>query len=158
MLVRFNFNKRHLLILFLTCLGLSTATFIFFSPPVSAADVGNQIGAQVIAGGQSAGFARTIDPRRAASEIIQIALGTIGSIFIVLMVMSGYWYITAQGEESKIEKATKTARGAVVGVILVLLAYSITIFVSQKSQEALKAPRSESVCKWYSLWFCSAVE
>lgn len=127
--------------------------------PVNAADVGRQIGRQIEVGGKTAGFDQAIDPRRAVSEIIQIALGTVGSIFIVLMVMSGYWYITARGEESKIEKATKTARGAVVGLILVLLAYSITIFVSQKSQEALKAPRSgESSCKWYSLWFCSAIE
>ena len=118
--------------------------FLFFlisAPAVVAADLRSQISGQVSAGAESAGFGQAKDPRQIVAEVIQIALGVTGTIFIVLILMAGYWYITAQGEESKVEKATKTLRGAIIGLIVVLMAYSITRFVSYKTQEALRDPQ-----------------
>ena len=113
------------------------------SKPVTvlAANLRQQISGQVSAGAESAGFGEAKDPRQIVAEVIQIALGVTGTIFIILILIAGYWYITAKGDESKVEKATKTLRGAIIGLIVVLMAYSITRFVSYKTQEALRDPQ-----------------
>lgn len=115
---------------------------LIFSPSfVHAANLREQIGGQISAGAESAGLGAAKDPRQIVGEVIQIALGVTGSIFIVLILMAGYWYITARGDESKVEKATKTLRGAIVGLVVVLMAYSITRFVSSRTQAALQRER-----------------
>lgn len=70
------------------------------------------------------------DPRRLIFSIIQIALGLIGSIFLVLLIMAGYWLAIARGREDYIEKAQKTAWRAIVGIVIVLMSYSFTVFIS----------------------------
>ena len=88
-------------------------------------------------GGETGGLGAAKDPRQIIGEVVQIALGVTGSVFFVLILMAGYWYITAHGDDAKVEKATKTLRGAIIGLIVVLMAYSITRFVSYKTQESL---------------------
>jgi hypothetical protein len=46
--------------------------------------------------------------------------------------MSGYWLITARGDESKVEKAQATIRSAIIGLAIVLMAYGITLFVTSR--------------------------
>lgn len=124
---------------------ISVLSVVFLSSIVSpswahAGNLRGDITGQIDAGASGAGFGDAVDPRRAIAEIIQIALSTIGSLFIILILMAGYWYITARGDESKVEKATKTVRSAIVGLIVVLLAYSITRFVSRSAQDAVRQP------------------
>ena len=100
---------------------------------VFSVDVGAQLREQLETSGRSAevseGTGAPIDPRYAAASIIQIFLSILGTIFLVLLIMSGYWLITSRGEEEKVAKAQKTARGAVIGLAIVLAAYAITNFV-----------------------------
>lgn len=58
--------------------------------------------------------------------IISGVLGLLGVIFLVLMVYAGVMWMTAAGEEKKIETATKTIKNSVIGLALVLAAYGIT--------------------------------
>lgn len=62
-------------------------------------------------------------------SIIQVFLTIVGVIFLVLMVYAGYLWMTAQGEESKIDKAKDTIKAAVIGLIVVVAAYAITNFI-----------------------------
>ena len=62
-------------------------------------------------------------------RIIKIALGLVGTIFLVLTVYAGFLWMTAAGEESKIEKAQEIIKTSVIGLAIVLAAYSITYFV-----------------------------
>lgn len=71
-----------------------------------------------------------IDLRLAVSSIIKVFLGILGSVFLILIIMSGYWFMTAHGEEQKVEKAKDTIRGAIIGLAIVLAAYAITVFVT----------------------------
>jgi phage shock protein PspC (stress-responsive transcriptional regulator) len=71
-------------------------------------------------------------------RIIKIALSFVGTIFFALAVYAGFLWMTAQGNEDKVEKATKIIRTAVVGMIIVLAAYSITTFAMIWSAQANK--------------------
>lgn len=69
------------------------------------------------------------DPRQTVARIIKISLELIGTIFIVLAVYAGFLWMTAAGEEENITKAKSMLRAAVIGVLIVLSALSITYFV-----------------------------
>jgi hypothetical protein len=63
------------------------------------------------------------------ATIIQAALGLLGVLFIVLTIYAGITWMTAAGNEESIKKAATTLKHNVVGLIIVLLAYVISIFI-----------------------------
>jgi hypothetical protein len=69
------------------------------------------------------------DPRIIIGRIIQVALGLIGIIVVVLIIWAGFRWMTAAGREGEIEEAKKTLGAAVIGLVIILMAYSITTFV-----------------------------
>lgn len=63
------------------------------------------------------------------ASLIKIFLGFLGIIFIVLIVYSGYNWMTAGGNEEKVTKARTTIFRAIIGLIITVSAYAITYFV-----------------------------
>lgn len=125
-------NKKSLhriLFSFLLLLGLFVTAHVFV-PVVHAQNVQAQALQQIEAGAKGADFATPIDPRIILSSIIKFILTLLGTVFFILMLLSGFWFITAHGEEDKVNKATVTAQRATVGLLIVLLAYAITAFVT----------------------------
>ncbi len=62
-------------------------------------------------------------------------LSLIGVILIAYLLYAGYNWMTAQGEEEKVEKAKSTITRAIVGVIIIVAAYAISIFVMGKLEQ-----------------------
>ena len=62
-------------------------------------------------------------------NVINIALGFLGIIFVVMLVMAGFKYFTAQGAEAKTKEAIGSIKTAVIGLIIILMSYAITEFV-----------------------------
>ncbi len=87
----------------------------------------DQLGAA--AGGGNLGAA--VDPRYIVANIIRVALGILGTVFLVLIVYAGFLWMTATGEEDKIEKSKKILYQSVVGLLIILSAYAISYFVFQ---------------------------
>lgn len=58
-------------------------------------------------------------------NIINTAFGLLGVIFIVLTIYAGYNWMTASGDESKVEKAQETLKKAIVGLIITVGSYAI---------------------------------
>ncbi len=65
-------------------------------------------------------------------KIVNAFLGLLGIIFIVLMLYGGYNWMTAGGDEAKMEIAKKTIRSAIVGVIITASSYAIWDFIFMK--------------------------
>ncbi len=61
--------------------------------------------------------------------IIKVVLGTLAAVFIVLMIMAGFRWMTAGGNEEQTKKAQGIIKTAIIGLIIVLAAYAITYFV-----------------------------
>ncbi len=120
--------------------------FVFSVMPVFAekSDLTSQIQGQINAVvGAEPGEATPKDPRLIIAQVVQAMLALMGTIFMVLIIAAGYWRLTSHGEESRIEKSTKTMQGAVIGLAVVLLAYSITLFIAKTVLESAthkKAP------------------
>lgn len=62
---------------------------------------------------------------------IKALLGLLGIIFVYLMVLAGYNWMTAAGDEQKVEKAKDEIKRAIIGLIIIVSAYAITYFVLQ---------------------------
>lgn len=90
----------------------------------------------------SATFAQLTDPNSflpepevegTLPEIIQKALtwglGFAIVVAVVVIIVAGYMYITAAGDEAKIKKATTTLTWAIVGLIVAFLALLLVRFV-----------------------------
>ena len=66
--------------------------------------------------------------------VINAALSLIGLIFLVLMVYAGFMWMTAQGDESKVDKSKDIIRASIIGLVITISAYAITFFVTNKFQ------------------------
>lgn len=66
---------------------------------------------------------------KVVATVIQAFLGLLGIIFIVLIILAGYNWMIARGDEEKVTKAKDTLRRAVIGLIIIVGAYAISYFV-----------------------------
>jgi hypothetical protein len=63
------------------------------------------------------------------ASVIRTALLLLSIIFIVLIIISGYQWMTAGGNEKTVTEAQARLKNAVIGLIVVLAAYAIATFV-----------------------------
>ncbi|HNU96305.1 MAG TPA: pilin [Candidatus Magasanikbacteria bacterium] len=71
----------------------------------------------------------TTDIRLIIANIIRVALGLLGTIAVVIIIYGGWLWMSAGGNEDQIGKAKKTLINGTIGLIIILSAYSIVIFV-----------------------------
>jgi hypothetical protein len=91
----------------------------------TADDISNQAGAFQI----FSGYELDTSVGSVMALVIKGFLSLLGIIFIVLIIVGGYNWMTAAGDEEKIKKAKDTLRRAIIGLIIVVSAYAITYFV-----------------------------
>jgi type IV secretion system pilin len=87
---------------------------------------------------QEAGLGSEANLSEVVSSLIKILLSFLGVIFVVLIIYAGFLWMTSAGNEEKIGKAKKTMTAAIIGLAIVLAAYSITWFVLDTILEATK--------------------
>jgi hypothetical protein len=61
--------------------------------------------------------------------IINWAIGIAALLCVVILVVSGYKYITAAGDENKVGSATKTLTFAIIGLVVCFVAVLLVKFV-----------------------------
>jgi hypothetical protein len=84
---------------------------------ITLEDVGNTIGVG------------TADLKATVINIIQWVLGLLGLIAVIMILYGGFIWMTAGGNEDKVSTAKKIITAAVVGLIVILLAWAIVTFV-----------------------------
>ncbi len=149
----FNKQKRNtfsfsIYISLLLFMSLSLKSFVFADTPPAFSLAKAGIMDQLKAGTKSAGYGETtIDPRIAVAGGVKIFLSVLGTIFFVLTFYAGFLILTAAGDEDKVGKAKTIIQYAVIGLIIILAAYSITSFVTRKILESttgISSPSSPS--------------
>ena len=78
--------------------------------------------------GQDTGMSST-DPRVIVARLIKMAMGFVGIIVLIMILGSGLMFMTAGGDEEKTSQAKRTFFNAIIGLIVILSAYSIVTFV-----------------------------
>lgn len=80
------------------------------------------------AGQQGASLGVPKDPRLIAANIIKIMLGLLGILLVAYIVYGGYLITLSQGNEDQVTKGKEAIKNAVIGLIIILSAYSIVRF------------------------------
>ncbi len=65
------------------------------------------------------------DPRELVGRIINLALGFLGLIAVVIILMGGFKWMTAGGNEDKVAEAKKLLGAGVIGLVIVLAAWAL---------------------------------
>ncbi|MFH0854482.1 MAG: pilin [bacterium] len=69
------------------------------------------------------------DPREIIASIIKIVLGFLGIIAVVIILVGGFKWMTAGGNEDQVGEAKKWIYSGVVGLLIVLASYALANFV-----------------------------
>ena len=64
--------------------------------------------------------------------VIRAAFSLLGGVFIILIILGGYEWMLAEGNEQKIEKAKNYIKRAIVGLIVTLSAWAMWTFILEK--------------------------
>jgi len=110
-------------------LTIFTVSILALPVSVLAIDLGGDL---VKKTAEEAGYSESTSETTFAETIgtvVKAALSLIGIIFTVLMVYAGYLWMTARGDESKVEKAGKIISSSIIGLIIAVASYAITDFV-----------------------------
>jgi heme O synthase-like polyprenyltransferase len=101
----------------------SVVSSMFLTSTVYAADSAETYLSK-ITGGTTQGDLMTL-----IYGIINWAIGIAALLCVVILIVSGYKYITAAGDENKVESATKTLTFAIVGLVVCFIAVILVQFV-----------------------------
>jgi cytochrome bd-type quinol oxidase subunit 2 len=99
----------------------STLSGLYWAGVVRAQDLGEHLPPDPLGGNE--------DVLELAQRVINLAILLAALVCVVVLIASGYSYITAAGDEQKIEKATKTLTYAIVGLVICFIAVILVQFV-----------------------------
>lgn len=82
----------------------------------------------------------TADLKETVVNILNLVLGLLALIAVIMVIIGGFTWLTAGGNEEKVDKAKKIISSAVIGMIIVLLAWAIVIYVADTAKNVTGAP------------------
>ena len=97
--------------------------------PAQAANLSNAFDSGSVGAAASNSANAGTDIYQIIGTAIQTLLSLLGIVFILLIVYGGVIWMTSEGDEAKVEKAQSIIRSAVIGLIIVIAAYAISVFV-----------------------------
>jgi TRAP-type C4-dicarboxylate transport system permease small subunit len=102
--------------------------------PMLLAQAARDYGLNVAAG--RAGLTETAIARTTIPEfigqLIGIGLGFIGIIFFILMLYGGFLWLTARGDEKRVEQSKSIITDAIIGLVIVVASYLVSAFIFQR--------------------------
>lgn len=69
------------------------------------------------------------DPRAIVAQVIRIILGFLGIVAVIIILLGGFKWMTAGGNEEKAGEARKLIISGVIGLVIILAAFGIAQFV-----------------------------
>ena len=63
------------------------------------------------------------------SQIIRVALGFLGVVAVVIILLGGFKWMASGGNDEKLKKAKQLIFSGIIGLVIVLSAYAIASFV-----------------------------
>ncbi|MFA6171313.1 MAG: hypothetical protein WCW77_02820 [Patescibacteria group bacterium] len=112
-----------LMIVFLMLPVLSLAAM----PALAATEANTLFGLNT---GEQIGLGNT-GPKDIIVNLVQVALGFLGIIAVIIILIGGFKWMTAQGNDDKVAEARKLIQAGIIGLVIILAAWGITYWVIQ---------------------------
>jgi len=78
----------------------------------------------------------TGDVRNVVIQLVNVVLGILGVVMLVIIIVAGFRWMSSGGNEETITSSRKSIAAAVIGLLIVFIAYGITVFVFSVLEEA----------------------
>jgi type IV secretory pathway VirB2 component (pilin) len=99
--------------------------FGFFVPLLSKADTNVDFGEDYAS---DIGLSDS-DPREVVTNLITLFMTFLSIIAVIIILVGGFKWMTAQGNQDKVDEARKIISGGVIGLVIILAAWAIANFV-----------------------------
>jgi len=143
MAINKKYAKRAFSFTLLLLLGLFQISFCAVHPALADESLFNdQEGISEV--GRIFGDQKT-DIRAIVGNLIQVILGLLAVIFLALTIFAGFRYMTANGNEDQTKKAIAQIRDSVIGLLIVLASWAITLMVLRLTSRSV----NNSTTLWY---------
>lgn len=128
-------------------LGLASfiglGVFSVFHPHVAFAATTDTVSSGLATVGDAAGLVDA-DPRIIVARLIRTALTFLGVLVVCIIVYGGFVWMTAGGEAERVDRAKKILINAVIGLVIILMSWSITAFVISSLTDAINGSSGSS--------------
>jgi hypothetical protein len=112
---------------------LALAMLSFLALPLVTFAQGNMdVGLNEIENGFADNGLGNTDPRTTVARLINVAMLFLGIIAVVIVLLGGFKWMTAAGNEDKVGEAKKLMGAGVVGLVIVLSAWGVANFILSK--------------------------
>lgn len=91
------------------------------SQEITPTDLGIEYGEKTGLGSQ--------DVRETIANIIRVAMGLLGIVAVVIILIGGFYWMTAGGDEGRVETGKKWIFSGIIGLAIILSAYALATFV-----------------------------
>lgn len=102
--------------------------------PINTVGTGDTLGINY---GKATGLGEK-DVRNTVASIINVALGLLGIVAVVIILIGGFEWMTAGGNEEKTGEARNRIFAGIIGLAIILSAYAIAQFVIGSLSNATK--------------------
>ena len=127
--MNFKFKKTYIVLAVVLVIFLSV-DFCYAS--LIKVDTQAKIGNQALKAGDTGGYNVFGDVYGLIQIVINASLSIIGVLLLIYILLAGYNWMTAQGDEEKVTKAKDTLTRAIIGAIIIIAAYAISVFVMSR--------------------------
>ena len=69
------------------------------------------------------------DPRTVIANVINVILGFLGLIAVIIILMGGFKWMTAGGNQDKVDEAKKLITAGIIGLVIILASFGIATFI-----------------------------
>jgi len=80
----------------------------------------------------------------AIGNIVNVMVGILGAVAVILILYSGFLWMTAGGNDEQIKKAKNTIKRTVIGLMIVAFAYGIAFFFLNAVTQKAKSQKAGS--------------
>ena len=77
------------------------------------------------------------DLKDTINNIIKVILSFLGILAVIVILWGGFIWMTAMGDEAKVDKAKTLIIAGIVGIVIILSAYAIAAFVINAANDAV---------------------
>jgi hypothetical protein len=118
-------NKKLLFSIFLVIIGISS----FYSAQALGLKDGFSSTKEIGSFAKDAGYQKPQTPEYYVGLLLTGLFSVLGIVAIALIIYSGVVWMTARGNESKVEKAKENLTDVVIGLIFIIGSYALTMFI-----------------------------
>jgi TRAP-type C4-dicarboxylate transport system permease small subunit len=113
--------------------ALFTIFSLVIAPTLVSAQGNLNLGTEIVAESIDLG---TQDIRTTIAKIINVAMGLLGIVAVVIILLGGFKWMTAGGNDENVKAAKKLIVSGIIGLVIIITAYAIAQFVLESLVEA----------------------